>query len=242
MRFSLLGDSNVKRHLSPLNCRNQPAMSSAELKVCGRFEIFAETLRSIRSDSTGVILSCITNFLTSSDTDGESSSAAVRVEPLLLDLRETLLSFCQEQPDRSFFLAPPMYRTSPLWYLDGLPEVLLKFSEVFRAEKPPNLFLLPSFQPTELEADGVHLTPYAGFRFVVHLFDAASEALLKSKQLPAVAVVVQQESIRCLEDRVSVLEQDHKRLNRSVEYKSVINSESLDYAENQRFVFSVTMF
>ena len=135
MRFSVLGDSNVKRHMSSLNCRDRPPMASAELKMCGRLEVLAETLRSVRADSTGIILSCLTNFLTGPDTDtaGDSfSSASVRVEPVFADVREVLLSFCQEQPDRAFFLAPLMYRTSPVWHLDGPSETPLKLPETLR--------------------------------------------------------------------------------------------------------------
>ena len=75
-----------------------------------------------------------------------------------------------------------MYRTSPVWYLDGLAEILIKFSEVFSRDKPPNLFLIPSFNHTELESDGVHLLPYPGLQFVVHLFDQAKEALESTKR------------------------------------------------------------
>ena len=90
-------------------------MSSAELKSCGSLSVFAETLRSIRPESTACIVSCITNFLTSHDGDGDgapSSSASLRVEPILFDIRDVLLDFCQEQPERHWLLAPPMYHTT----------------------------------------------------------------------------------------------------------------------------------
>ena len=235
-KFSLLGDSNVKRHMTLLSCRDRPHMSSAELRVCGHYDIFNESLRSIRSESDAVILSCLSNFITNSPYEGFEVSAAARVEPLLLEVREVLLSFCQEFADRSWFLAPPMYRTTPLWYRDGMSEILLKFSEVFTKEKPVNLFLMPSFHSPVLEADGVHLTPFSGLHFVVSLFDSALELLKNSKRPASAMVPIQQESIRSLEDCVSVIEQDHKRLNQSVINKSVVTSEAADYAENQRCV------
>ena len=75
-----------------------------------------------------------------------------------------------------------MYRTNPIWYLDGLSAILVKFSDMFKVDKPPNLYLLPSFNFSDLEADGVHLLPYPGMQFVVHLFDAADEALKAQKR------------------------------------------------------------
>ena len=236
MLFSIVGDSNVRRHMNVSNCRAVPMMSSAEMKSCGSLAIFAETLRSIRSDSSSVIVSCISNFLTSSDAgDGPSTLASLRVEPVLQDVRGILLDFCQEQPERTWFVSPPMYRTTPQWYLDGMSEIMLKFSQIFRLDKPKNLFLLPSFTSLDLEADGVHLSPYSGFEFVSSLFYAA-EDILKSAKLPSNVMQTRQtESIRVLEDRVLVIEQDQKRLNKSVEAKHVVAAEAADFAENQRY-------
>ena len=181
-KFSILGDSNVRRHLNQFNCRGQPHMATAEILICGHFDIFEQTLRSVRQDSDACIISCLTNFLTASSSDGPSSSVQVRVEPVLREVQELLLSQCQEFPDRNWFLSPPMYRTTPVWYLDGLPEILIKFSEMYRVDKPPNLHLLPSFQFPDLEADGVHLLPYPGLQYVVSLFDDAFEALRAQKR------------------------------------------------------------
>ena len=76
--FSLLGDSNIKRHMNPTNCRDRPLMSGCEVLPCGRLSVLAESLKSIRSESNVVILSCLTNFITMSE---ESGSTASRVAP-----------------------------------------------------------------------------------------------------------------------------------------------------------------
>ena len=241
LRFSLVGDSNVRRHLTQFNCRNCPQMSSAEVKICGTVEIFSETLRSIRSDSTACLISCLTNFLASTSSEGPCSAVS-RIEPTLLDVRDTIYSFCQEQPERTWFIAPPMYRYWPLWYADGLSEILLKFSEAFREDTPSNLLLLPSFAHPEFESDGIHLSAYSGLQFVVSLFDTAKESFSRAKKSPAALSVSQQESIRVLEDRVCVLEKDHRRLHKSVDYKSMINAEANDFAENQRLIFPVNKY
>ena len=179
-----------------------------------------------------VLIACLTNFLTMSE--GESSSANHRVEPVMSEVREILASYCQEFPERFWLISPPMYRTSPVWYLDGLPGIMLKFSEVMNVDRPRNLHLLPSFPSVGLEADGVHLNPYSGLEFVVHLFDSAAILLENLKKPAHVMSGVQSESIRSLEDRVHVLEQDHKRLNTSVESKAAVNAEAWDFDANCR--------
>ena len=237
--YTVVGDSNSKRHLNAMNRRIRPSMAEAELKQCGRLEIFSETLRSIRSDTMVVIIACITNFMTA--TDGDSSSASHRIEPVVTEVKDILESFCQEYPERYWFLSPPMYRTSPVWYLDGLPEIMLKFSELMKMDRPRNLYLLPSFPNVGLEADGIHLNPYSGLQFVVHMFDSAASIIEDLKKPNSVANSSQSESIRCLEDRVHVLEQDHRRLNASVEAKSAVNAEAWDFDANTRYILQLKL-
>ena len=98
MSFTVIGDSNVRRHMVPQNCRDRPHMVGAQVKTCGNFDTFREVLRSVRAETTIVVLACLTNFLTASE--GESTSAAVRVEPALIEFKDVLLDFCQEQPER----------------------------------------------------------------------------------------------------------------------------------------------
>ena len=124
--FSLIGDSNVRRNMTPFNCHDRPAQLSAETKICGKIDIFAETLRSTMAESTAVIISCLTNFI--AESEGSSNSVSMRIQPVLLQACDVLLDFCDEQPDRLWLVAPPMYCTSPVWLLDGMPEVMLKFS------------------------------------------------------------------------------------------------------------------
>ena len=118
---------------------------------------------------------------------------------------------------------------------------VFNFLKVFRNERPRNLLLLPSFPSPVLEADGVHLTPFSGLQFVTHLLEASTEQIANLKKSASSMITIQSESIRSLEDRVLVVEQDHRRLNRSVENKSAISSESADFAENQR-LFALIRF
>ena len=127
-----------------------------------------------------------------------------------------------------------MYRTLPVWYRKGLPEILTLFSQIFTQASSEKMHLLPSFATQEYESDGVHLTPYSGLEFILHLFDSASALLLTLGSSPAKGVLVQ-ESACVLEDRVMVLEQDHRRLNRVVEKMSATKAELADFRTNERY-------
>jgi hypothetical protein len=128
-----------------------------------------------------------------------------------------------------------MYRTLPVWYRDGLPEILTLFSQTLNDQKPPNLHLLPSYPTPEYEDDGVHLTSFSGLEFVLSLFDTSEELLDNLKLGPLERCNVRGETGRVLEDRVMVLEQDHRRLNKFVENKAAADAELFDLRENERF-------
>ena len=230
--FSLIGDSNVKRHMNPMNCRDRPMMSSCQVLPCGRLSALAETLKSIRQETSVAIIACLTNFLTASEEAG--SSVCFRIDPVLREALSVINEAAVSLPDLCFVVSPPMYRTTPIWYRDSLPEVLTKFSEVFKG-RSVNVHLMSSFATPVLEPDGVHLTAYSGLEFVLHLFDNAS-ALVKSltSSLDEVSIATI-ESTRVLEDRMMAIEQDHRRLNVSVESKTAEDAELFDFQQNIRF-------
>ena len=141
---------------------------------------------------------------------------------------------CSSNPTRSYLISPPMYRVRPLWYREGLPEIMNLFSQVLSQDRPPNLFLLPSFPTPDFEADGVHLTAYSGLEFILHLFDCSIERLESAELPPAEQAAIGSESTRVLEDRVMALEQDHRRLNKAVESKVAVDAELADFHLNER--------
>ena len=230
---SIVGDSNVRRHMSSTNTRRSPLMSGAQVILCGRISVFQTSLNSIRPESDAVIVACITNFLTSSEA---GSSVSLRVEGPLDRFLTKLTTHVASKPEVRFFLCPPMYRSSPLWYRDGLSEIMVKFNSSIQSipNRPANLFLMPSFAKIKLEADGIHLNPYSGLEYIHHLFDAAEE-LLTSAELPVEArVEAMTQSSRALVDRVVVLEQDHSRLVNCFDYQSASSAELFDFEENVR--------
>ena len=229
--FTIIGDSNVQRHMNPTNCRDRPLMSSCQVMTCGKLALLAESLSAVRAESNVCIVSCITNFLTRSEDTG--GSVGFRVEPILLEFLSVLASAASSRPDLMLLISPPMYRQSPLWYRDGLPDVLTKFSSIFK-DRPSNLHLMSSFATPEFISDGVHLTPYSGLEFVLHLFDCSGSILDMLGAEPAELTTRNSESTRVLEDRMMALEQDHQRLSKGFESQTAQDAEMLDYQENIR--------
>ena len=199
---------------------------------CGRLDLLAESLREVRAESNVCVLSCVTNFITRSS--GSTTSPSLRVEPVLQQLLSCVEVSAQAHTERLFLIAPPMYRTFPEWYRDGLPEILKKFSETL-ASKSKNIRLLPSFATPAFEQDGTHLTPYSGLEFILHLFDSASALIDSLTSQPEDVLLQNCEGSRVLEDRMMAIEQDHRRLNRVVEDKIAIDAELAEYHENIRY-------
>ena len=227
--FSLIGDSNVKNNVNKTSCRANASVKAAQILTCGHLGIFPETLAKVREESNVCILSCFTNFLTGAD---GVDSISQRINPVLHDVREALVEACGSFPERQYLLSPPMYRASPVWYREGLPEVLTSFSQVFSQDKPPNLHLLSSFPTPAFLKDGVHLTSFSGLEFLLHLFDGSQDLLDGLEAAPDALASKRSENTRVLEDRVMALEQDHRRLNRIVESKVAIDAEYSDFRDN----------
>ena len=227
---SIIGDSNVKRHMNSTNCRDRPTMLEAQVIQCGRLSTFAASLKSVRAESNVCVLSCVSNFVTSLPAQN-SSSLSVVVEPVFQDFLVKLTEACLARPETSFMLCPPMYRTSPIWYREGLPEILRKFSEVMKS-RPVNVHMMPSFPSPNYDPDGVHLTAYSGLEFVLHMFDSFQSVLASLELDPDSKSSNATESSRVLEDRVMVLEQDHRRLNQKFEHKYAVDAELSDFQEN----------
>ena len=230
--FSLLGDSNIHRHINKTSVRAHPSLKTAQVLPCGHFRIFSGTLEKVKADVTVCIVACLTNFIT--DADGPSTISH-RINPVLQEIRTTLFTQCDSFPSRMYLISPPMYRSHPTWYREGLPEILTLFSQTLSPERPANLHLLPSFATPEFDSDGVHLTPYSGLEYILHLFDSSHELFAQLESSPEELAIMSTESTRVLEDRVMALEQDHRRLNRVVESKNAVDSEMDDFLKNEKF-------
>jgi hypothetical protein len=129
-----------------------------------------------------------------------------------------------------------MYRKSPIWYREGLPEILNLFSTTYatKAIFLKNLHAVPGFSTPAFTQDGVHLTAYSGMEFVLHLFDTAKVTLDSLKATPEEREVSQSEVVRVLGDRLVAVEQDHRRLSDAFDMKSAIDSELACFRSNER--------
>ena len=233
--FTILGDSNVSQNMTALNRRASPLMEDCQVLSCRKLASFSDCLRTMRSASNSCIISCLTNFITDiSSRRSTSASISARVEPVLDDIRAILTEFSAANPDVMFFISPPMYRRKPEWYRHGLSEILVQFSKSLAGLLTPSFHLLPSFGFPDLEDDGVHLTPYAGLKFVVHLFDSSLDLIKASGAPIPVGVAKLQETSRVLEDRVVILEQGQRHLRQELQMKTAIDAELADYEENVR--------
>ena len=230
VQFSVIGDSNVRRNMTPFNIRDRPGMADAQVLSCSRLEVLPDALRSVRASSSILILACISNYLTSSE---ESSTTSDRVSAVISEFRQHVDSFCASRPTTLVVVAPPTYRTMPHWYTIGLPEILIQFSSLVSSSRPANLHLIGSFATPDLMPDGVHLTPYSGLQYIVHLFDAA-RALSQAPAVP-VELAPTNENVRMVTDRVVVLEQGHARLAAAFSMKVAIDAELDDFMDNTRF-------
>ena len=161
--FSIIGDSNVKRNMVSSTTSGRPPLASAQVLICGRLSLLSANLEKVKAVD-GCILACVTNFITGSlgGATDPGVSMISRVEGVFSSYFGKIVAFCHNRPSTFFFMCSPMYRTTPIWYRDGLPEILVKFSRMWELleDRPHNLLLLPSFQRVQLDADGVHLTPF----------------------------------------------------------------------------------
>ena len=112
-----------------------PDVKAAQVLSCGHLEIFKETLEKARPESNVLIIACLSSILADADAP-DTSTTQQRIDPVLQDVREVLDLLCEAKPEVQFMVSPPMYRSSPVWYREGLPEVLTSFSHVLTRDKP----------------------------------------------------------------------------------------------------------
>lgn len=231
--FTVIGDSNVKKHMNATNRQGRPLLEASQVLLCTRREMFPQCLSKVRPETNVCVISCITNFLT--DTEESSSSVSVRVDPLIESFFSKIVAECESNSARRYLISPPMYRRSPLWYRDGIAEVLSRFSSVSSSHKGvANLGMLPSFPAPAFESDGIHLTPFSGQEFVLHLFSSSQEVIASLSSPPDEKEAVSKECARLFGDRLVAVEQDHRRLNSAFELKTAIDAEMDDFRENER--------
>lgn len=234
--FTLIGDSNVRKHMNDSNCFDRPLMSGAQTILCTKMSLFAQSFLGIRETSNVCIISCVTNFITDSKNEDVATEPGQRIEPILRDFFQVIVDSCKAHPDRTVLVCPPMYRRSPLWYRESMPEVMNRFSTSFARSSLliKNLFALPGFATPSFEADGVHLTLYSGYEYVLHLFSRAQTLLDALERSPEAPQTASSEDVRVLQDRMMATEQDLRRLSSEFDLKTATDAELACFRMNER--------
>jgi len=219
--------------MNEANCFGRPLMSSAQTILCTKLPLFAQSFVGVKEGTTACIVSCVTNFI--ADSSEESMEPGQRVDQVLKEFFSIVVDACKNKPDRVVLVCPPMYRQSPIWYRENLPEVMTRFSSSFARSSLliKNLFAMPSFATPVFESDGTHLTPASGHEFILHLFARAQmilDALIVSPDGPTSG----DEDVWVLQDRVMATELDLRRLSSAFELKTAIDSELACFRMNER--------
>ena len=228
--YSIIGDSNVRRNMTAMNIASRQSMANCQMIDCPELNNLEGALASIRDNSTVCVFSAISELLVHCEDRGTVQSS---VEHVMTSLAGKLGILCQARSGLTVMLAPPMYRTTPLWYRQHLPELANVFSTTFSRDKPPNLVMLPSFINQDLLEDGFHLNPVTGLYYLLHLFDESEKLLMLGNSGIDNTVSLVSETSRSNRDRIVMLEHDHFRLANQVNQKVAADAEFSEWVMNR---------
>ena len=228
--YSIVGDSNIRRNMTSMNIASRQTMSSCQVLDCPGLQELEGVLASIRDSSTVCVFSAISELLVHCEDRGSVQSS---VEHVMTSLSAKLSILCKARSALNVMLAPPMYRTAPVWYRNHLAELADVFSKTFSRDKPPNLFLLPSFINQNLLDDGFSLNPVTGLHHLLHLFDESEKILHQSRFSVEEQFLTVSETGRSNRDRIVMLEHDHFSLASQVRHKFAADAEFNDWVLNR---------
>ena len=80
----------------------------------------------------------------------------------------------------------------------------------------------------------MHLDPFSGLQYVLHLFDSSQDVFSRLTLSDSSRIDLALDHSRALENRVTVVEQDHARVIKSFELQSAITAEALECQENMK--------
>ena len=186
---SIIGDSNVNRHLDSaksanpnLHCLRQshliPAFNAMQLETA---------LLGQNEHRQVVVVAALTNPVTCTAFNGG--------DQLIQDARlffHQVLSWIQQ--GRSFddgtncivLILPPQFSIQPHWYCQYYTCVLAVFEEVFRSPGP-QIWIMPPFIDPDFEEDRYHYTSESGQLYVQHLVNSAHQIIYSSLKPNATA-------------------------------------------------------
>jgi len=72
----------------------------------------------------------------------------------------------------AYFLANPILRLRPTWYLPELPQFQSAITNALRRHAPAITTIKTiAFNKGDLDSDGIHLLPMPGIQYLMHLID-----------------------------------------------------------------------
>jgi len=174
----LFGSSNVYRNYAKALESGLFSGRDFRLVRCTKKTVFDAHLAELTSASL-VVTSVLENFISEVCKGVPDDEVLLFAHQQITAHVEALHQLVVRLPEVTVVVCPPMYRSVPSWfgsYLPAFNEFLT--SEVVRLGTK-SIGVCPSFVvlPSYLEADGVHLSPAGGERFLTHL-DAQLRSLL----------------------------------------------------------------
>ena len=122
--YTVIGDGNVRRNMTTMNIASRPSMGTARVSDCVALPLFSEALVNVSAETTVCVVQPISSFLASSVDTGSILST---IDPVMTEFSIQLRRFCAARSALQVIVAPPMYRHTPVWYRNGLPQVIILF-------------------------------------------------------------------------------------------------------------------
>ena len=175
----LFGSSNVYRNFA--RAVESGCLSDLTLVNCTRKTAFDAHLVTL-TDAKLVVTSVLENFIVEVCRGVSDDEVQLFARQQITAHVEDLFSLVSRSPTTSVLIHPPMYRSDPCWFGSYLPDMIsFLTSEVGRIGSRRMSICAPFVVvPSQLEEDGVHLTPAGGDRFLSHL-DAAIQLVLAAE-------------------------------------------------------------
>lgn len=175
----LIGSSNVYRNFERAIATGCFSGRNLQLVRCTK-KAFFDTCISSLTVADLVVTSVLENFIVDGCTGVPDDEVQLFAHQQVTAHVETLMSLTVRLPGVNVIICPPMFRSNPAWYGPYLSAIhAFLAAEVARVGSRQLGVCAPFVAvPSLLEADGIHLTPSGGSRFLSHLDSELQSMLL----------------------------------------------------------------
>lgn len=265
-RLVLIGDSNIVRNVTPDRLAKRISAHVTLFKATKSQTFEAGLLEANKNGGDVLIVSALANILC----DASAEVTLTELPRVITEVTTTYVSLVSKNSTafKIVLLIPPLSRTTPAWFSDGLKNVNPLLSAL--SKSMPNLRLLPEFkvQVTDLLSDGVHLHQEAGQRFFEYISScyldtvqslvvndpvasapignsmvtgASSPTIEDIWKLLQTSVVPQLSGLSTIEKKIEVVEQRAAARMSSDDQMFARHSEELDQIKNDRWADRVVI-